>query len=78
MKKLVAVAIFSAGLGALSMHAYAEKQGHMRAAMRNLEQALDQLQKATSDKGGHRAKAMEHTRRAMDEVKLGIEFDNKN
>ena len=78
MKKLIAVGLISAGLGALSMHAYAEKQGHMQAAQKNLEQALDQLQKATSDKGGHRAKAMEHTRRAMDEVKLGIDFDNKH
>ena len=77
MKKLVAIAVFSAAAGAFSMHAFADKQPLMRGALNNLEQALNQLQKATSDKGGHRVKAIEHVKAAIAETKAGIEFDNK-
>lgn len=54
----------------------AEKQPHMQAALQALENAVNQLQKATADKGGHRVKAIQLTNQAIDEVKKGIAFDN--
>lgn len=54
-----------------------EKQPHMRGALNHLNQALDQLQKATADKGGHRAKAIDLTKSAISEVNAGIAFDNQ-
>jgi hypothetical protein len=78
MKKTVAIALFSASLGALSAQAFADKQPHMRSALKNLEQALNQLEKASHDKGGHRVKAIGYVKQAIDEVKAGIEFDNKH
>lgn len=55
-----------------------EKQPHMKAALKLLQEGDAQLEKATADKGGHRVKAREHLKNAIDEVKKGIEFDNKN
>lgn len=55
-----------------------EKQPHMRAALKLLQDADTQLEKATSDKGGHRVKAREHVKNAIEQVKKGIEYDNKN
>lgn len=55
-----------------------EKQPHMRAALKLLQDADAQLEKATADKGGHRVKAREHVKNALDEVKKGIEFDSKH
>ncbi|MBK8257651.1 MAG: hypothetical protein IPK82_33895 [Polyangiaceae bacterium] len=55
-----------------------EKQPHMKAALKLLKEADEQLEKATADKGGHRVKAREHVKNAVDEVKKGIEFDSKN
>lgn len=53
-----------------------EKQPHMKAALKLLQESDDQLQKATADKGGHRVKAREHVKNAIEEVKKGIAFDN--
>lgn len=58
--------------------AAADKQPHMKAALQSLNQAKNQLEKATPDKGGHRAKAIELVDQAIGEVKEGIEFDNKH
>ena len=55
-----------------------EKQPHMKAALKLLQDADAQLEKATSDKGGHRVKAREHVTNAIDQVKKGIEFDEKH
>jgi hypothetical protein len=55
-----------------------EKQPHMKAALKLLQDADAQLEKATADKGGHRVKAREHVKNAVEQVKKGIEFDNKN
>ncbi len=55
-----------------------EKQPHMRAALKLLQEADAQLQKATSDKGGHRVKAREHVKNAIEQVNKGIAFDEKN
>lgn len=55
-----------------------EKQPHMRAALKLLQDADAQLDKATADKGGHRVKARAHVKNAIDEVKKGIDYDNKH
>lgn len=55
-----------------------EPQPLMRAALHNLNQAKENLEKATHDKGGHRVKALELTKEAIEEVKKGIAADNRN
>lgn len=54
-----------------------EAQPHMRAALKHLRFAKDQLQRASTDKGGHRVKAIELTGAAIDQVQRGIKFDNR-
>ena len=56
--------------------AYAEKQPHMEHALKALENAKIQLEKAEHDKGGHRVKAIDLINQAISEVKAGIEYDN--
>jgi hypothetical protein len=78
--KLVSLAL-AVALGATLLTGAAdrteEKQPHMRGALNHLNQALDQLQKATADKGGHRVKAIGLTRSAIAEVNAGIAADNR-
>ena len=38
-------------------YAFSEDQPHMQEALRHLQAAAEELQKAEHDKGGHRAKA---------------------
>lgn len=54
-----------------------ERHPEIRAAMRHLEQARDNLQKGAHDFGGHRAKALEHTNHALEECRLALESDRK-
>ena len=56
-----------------NLFAASPDQPHMQAALNALENAKDNLNKATADKGGHRAKALDYVRDAIDEVKKGIE-----
>lgn len=58
--------------------AQAEKQPHMQAALKALQNAEEQLKMASHDKGGHRAKALEHVRAAIAAVKQGIVYDNQH
>jgi len=44
-----------------------ERHPEIRAAIRHLEQARDNLQKGAHDFGGHRVKALEHTNQALEE-----------
>jgi predicted metal-dependent hydrolase len=53
-------------------------QPNMQAAKNHLQDALNNLQRATADKGGHRAKAIDLTREAIAEVNKGIAFDRSN
>lgn len=79
MKKFLMVAVCSFVLGGVATHALAaEPQPAMRNALKNLEQALTNLENAAHDKGGHRAKAEQLVKDAIAEVKAGIEFDNKH
>jgi hypothetical protein len=56
----------------------AADQPYMVAAKKHLQDALDNLQRATADKGGHRAKAIQLTREAISEIDKGIAFDRSN
>jgi hypothetical protein len=51
----------------------APDQPHMQNALNALENAKDNLNRASADKGGHRVKALDYVRDAIDEVKKGIE-----
>jgi hypothetical protein len=53
-----------------------EAQPEMTAAMEHLQQAAQNLERASHDKGGHRAKALELVQQAMREVQTGIQYDN--
>jgi hypothetical protein len=52
--------------------AFSEDQPHMQEALRHLQAAAEELQKAEHDKGGHRAKALELTQQAIQHVNEGI------
>ncbi|MBX7173314.1 MAG: hypothetical protein K1X72_20255 [Pyrinomonadaceae bacterium] len=53
-------------------------QPYMQKAKDNLQEALDNLNKATADKGGHRNKAIDLVKEAIEQVNKGIAFDRKN
>lgn len=76
-KSLQAVALVGALLLGYTLHALPERQPHMEAALRALQNAEEQLNKAEHDKGGHREKALDHVRAAIAEVKEGIGYDRK-
>lgn len=63
------------GLGFAAGTAAAERQPHMRAALRALTTAKTQLQQAEPDKGGHREKALQRVTDAISEVQAGIRYD---
>jgi len=52
----------------------AGKQPHMEAALKHLQMAQEELQRAEKDKGGHREKALEATQSAIDHTKEGIAY----
>jgi hypothetical protein len=56
-----------------ALFAGAPDQPHMQNALNALENAKDNLNRASADKGGHRVKALDYVRDAIDEVKKGIE-----
>ena len=53
--------------------AHAE-QGNMEAALRQLQNALDSLHRATANKGGHKERAAQLVEQAMGEVQAGIDY----
>jgi hypothetical protein len=50
------------------------EQGNMDAALRQLQNALDSLHRATPNKGGHKERAAELVMQAMAEVQAGIDY----
>lgn len=56
-----------------TLFAGAPDQPHMQNALNALENAKDNLNRATADKGGHRAKAIDLVKDAISEVKKGID-----
>ena len=53
-----------------------QPQPEMTEAIRNLREALRNLEAASHDKGGHRTRAVELTNQAIVEVEAGIQYDN--
>ena len=51
-----------------------ERHPHIRAAMRDLRQATNQLEHAAHDFGGHRAKALELVKQAEVELHAALEW----
>lgn len=64
------------GLGWYStLHAQmARHEPHMSAALGHLQQAKDELEKATPNKGGHREKAMQLVDQAIQQVQEGERY----
>lgn len=52
----------------------ARHEPHMSAALGHLQQAKDELEKATPNKGGHREKAMQLVDQAMQQVQEGEKY----
>jgi hypothetical protein len=69
------IAAFAMMAAPASSHA---DQPHMHAALKALQDAKGELQKASGDKGGHRSSAGKLIDQAIDEVRAGIEYDRKN
>jgi ABC-type transporter Mla subunit MlaD len=61
-----------------SLFAMSVDQPFMESAKVNLNQAKNNLNKATQDKGGHRNKAKSLVNQALDEVNQGIKYDRRN
>ncbi len=78
MRRSLAIATTTFVLGTLAGQAFADRQPHMRDALRHLEKALSALESATPDKGGHRVKAIALTKDAIAQTREGIEHDNKH
>ena len=57
-----------------------EKMEHPRIAIaiKNLQAAVDYLQKAPHDFGGHKVAAIEASQRAIEQLKLALQFDKQN
>ena len=57
-----------------------EKREHPRIAMaiKDLQDAIDYMQKAPHDFGGHRAEAVEASRRAVEQLKLALQYDERH
>jgi hypothetical protein len=53
-------------------------QPNMQQAKAHLQNALNNLEKATADKGGYRVEAMRLVREAIAETQKGIEYDRRN
>ncbi|HUK48061.1 MAG TPA: hypothetical protein VLW06_10735 [Terriglobales bacterium] len=52
----------------------ARHEPHMSAALGHLQQAKDELEKATPNKGGHREKAMQLVDQAIQQVQEGERY----
>jgi ABC-type microcin C transport system duplicated ATPase subunit YejF len=62
---------------AASATSTAEKHPRIHAAIRELEAAKDELQKAPHDFGGHRADAVVAVDRAIEQLRLALQYDKK-
>ncbi|MEA2691412.1 MAG: hypothetical protein QOJ16_799 [Acidobacteriota bacterium] len=57
-----------------------EKREHprMAKAIKDLQDAVDYMQKAPHDFGGHRAEAVEASQRAIQQLKLALQYDKNH
>ena len=64
-----------AGMGLYAQNAQmARHEPHMSAALGHLQQAKEELQRATANKGGHREKALELVNQAIQQVQEGERY----
>jgi hypothetical protein len=64
-----------AGMGLFAQNReMARHEPHMSAALGHLQQAKEELQRATPNKGGHRERAMELVNQAMQQVQDGERY----
>jgi hypothetical protein len=61
----------------LSAAEAAEPHPKIRAAIRALEQAKDEMQHASHDFGGHRADALKECDEAIRQLRLALQYDKK-
>jgi hypothetical protein len=54
-----------------------ERHPHIRAAIRELRDAKQELEHASHDFGGHRVKAMEASDVAIKQLELALQFDKR-
>jgi hypothetical protein len=74
-RRTAAKRILSAGAAGLVVGSLAKAdQIYMEAALKALQNAATQLEKAADDKGGHRAKAIQLVSQAINQVQQGIQF----
>ena len=74
MTRLAIALVFSlaAGAAVLAPVPVQANQPNMKAALSNLNQARDNLERASHNKGGHRVEAMRLIDEAIEEVEKGI------
>jgi hypothetical protein len=68
------VALAAGSAATLASSPVMAEQGNMDAALRQLQNALDSLHRATPNKGGHKERAAELVMQAMAEVQAGIDY----
>lgn len=66
--------VLISGPGSLAV--YYPAQPHMDAALHHLQEAREELERASPNKGGHREKAIKLTDDAINQVRDGIEYAN--
>ncbi|PYV58732.1 MAG: hypothetical protein DMG97_00155 [Acidobacteria bacterium] len=71
---LIGLSVYSAG-NPPQTRQMARREPHMSAALGHLQQARNELDKATATKGGHRENAMRLVDQAIAEVQQGEVYD---
>jgi hypothetical protein len=71
---LIGLSVYSAG-NPPQTREMARHEPHMSAALGHLQQARNELDKASATKGGHRENAMRLVDQAIAEVQQGEEYD---
>ena len=77
LKGIALAAVIVASTLPLAAQGY-ENQPNMTNGLKELREAREALQRASSDKGGHRARAIRLIEQAEREVQLGIQYDNQH
>jgi hypothetical protein len=71
---LISTAVVGFSQGQPTPNRDPERHPHIRAAMRDLRQAANQLAQGDHDFGGHRAKALELVKQAEGELREAVEW----
>lgn len=73
---LIGLSVYSAG-GPPQNREMAREEPHMSAAIGHLQQARNELERATATKGGHRENAMRLVDQAIQEVREGEAYQDR-